>query len=136
MDTHEYKTTIEDRHLDLFGHINNAAYLELFEEARWDWITGNGFGRKEVLESGIGPTLLEVKLRFKREIRGKERVVIRSKTLEYRGKIGRVEQVMMTADGSVSCVAEFVIALLDLRERKLIRPTPEWAKAIGLSRTG
>ncbi len=33
-------TTIKVRgfHTDMFGHVNNARYLEFLEEARWDWL--------------------------------------------------------------------------------------------------
>ena len=128
---HEFHATIQDAHVDMFGHVNNAAYLVLFEQARWDWITGNGFGLKEVQERGIGPTILEVRVRFQREVMRGERVVIRSRTTEYKGKIGRLEQVMEREDGSPACSAEFVFALFDLKARKLIRPTAEWLKAVG-----
>jgi hypothetical protein len=30
---HEYEALIHERHLDTFGHVNNAAYLEILEEA-------------------------------------------------------------------------------------------------------
>src|SRR5437879_6675743 len=123
---HEYSLLITERHLDVFGHVNNATYLEIFEEARWDWITGNGFGLREVRERGLGPVLLEARLRFQREVTNREQVLIRSRTVEYRGKIGRVEQVMTLADGKVACAAEFVIGLFDLTARKLIHPTSAW----------
>src|SRR5690242_9717090 len=103
---HEYRLLIHERHLDLFGHVNNAAYLEIFEEARWDWVTGNGYGVREVRERGLGPVLLEARLRFHREVTNREEVLIRSRTVEYRGKIGRVEQVMLRADGTPACTAE------------------------------
>jgi thioesterase-3 len=60
-------------------------------------------------------------------------VVIKSRTLEYDGKIGKVEQIMVRADGKPSCTAEFTIALFDMKARKLITPTPEWLKAVGLA---
>lgn len=129
---HEYSTTIQDKQIDMFGHVNNAAYLEVFEQARWDWITGNEYSRERVKETGIGPTLLEVTMRFKREITGRERVIVRSRRIEYRGKLMRLEQVMLRADGEIACAAEFVISLFDLKARKLIRPTPEWLRAVGL----
>lgn len=132
MAVHEFVARVEERHLDMFGHVNNAAYLELFEQARWDLITRNGFGRAEVEKTGLGPTLLEVTVRFKREIRGAGPVTIRTRTLSYKGKIGRLEQVMISDGGVEACAAEFVIALFDLKERKLIRPTPEWKRAVGL----
>lgn len=33
----QYDMVIKIHHLDTFGHVNNAAYLQIFEEARsWD----------------------------------------------------------------------------------------------------
>ena len=75
---HEYEVLIIERHLDTFGHVNNATYLDLFEAARWDWITGNGFGLERIRELGQGPTVLEVVLRFKREIKNRQRITIRT----------------------------------------------------------
>jgi thioesterase-3 len=129
---HEYSLLINERHLDLFGHVNNAAYLEIFEEARWDWITHNGFGVREIREWGLGPVLLEARLRFRSEVTNREQVLIRSRTVEYRGKLGQVEQVMTRADGTTACTAEFVIGLFDLKARKLVKPTPEWLRAVGI----
>ncbi len=128
---HEYPLTILERHLDAFGHVNNAVYLEIFEEARWDLITKNGFGRDEIQKRQIGPVVLEAHLRFQRELRNRESVIIRSKCLDYRGKIARMEQVILQEDGKIACRAEFVFALFDLKERKLIAPPPEWLKALG-----
>ena len=127
---HEYALLIKEQHLDGFGHVNNATYLTLFEEARWDWITKNGFGLKEIRDNAIGPVVLEARVRFQRELTNRESVVIRSRTAEYSGKIGRVEQVIVRADGKIACSAEFVIGLFDLKTRKLIKPTPQWLRAV------
>jgi acyl-CoA thioester hydrolase len=43
---HTYPLTIKETYLDTFGHVNNAMYLALLEEARWDLITTNGYGLK------------------------------------------------------------------------------------------
>jgi acyl-CoA thioesterase FadM len=32
----EYKVKITLDHLDFMGHLNNALYLKLLEDARWD----------------------------------------------------------------------------------------------------
>ena len=96
---HEYPVLIREAHLDVFGHVNNASYLQIFEEARWDWITRGGFGMKEIFARGIGPVVLEANLRFQREATNRQAVVVKSRTLEYKGKIGTVEQVMVRADG-------------------------------------
>lgn len=128
---HEYHLLIREVHLDMFGHVNNAAYLQIFEEARWDWLTRGGFGMKEIFARGIGPVVLEANLRFQREATNREAMVVKSRTIEYKGKIGTVEQVMVRADGKASCTAQFTVALFDLKARKIISPTAEWLKAVG-----
>lgn len=126
-----YPITIKESYLDTFGHVNNATYLTLMEEARWDLITKNGFGLAYIQETGLGPTILEINIRFLRELRLRDEVVIETKMLSYDKKIGRLSQRMMRGD-EVCCEAEFVIALFSLKERKLILPTPEWLRAVGM----
>jgi acyl-CoA thioester hydrolase len=77
-----------ESHIDTFGHVNNAAYLEILEEARWDLITRNGYGLDEVQRRRIGPIVLDVHLRFVRELRNRQAVIIRWMD-SYSGKVGR-----------------------------------------------
>jgi thioesterase III len=130
---HEYPLLIRETHLDTFGHVNNATYLEILEEARWDLITHNGYGLDEVVRRRIGPTILEINLKFQRELRNRQRITIRTWMESYLGKIGRVMQQIVDADGDLCCEALFTIGLFDLGARKLIPPTPEWLKALGLT---
>lgn len=125
-----YTTWIREAQLDSFGHVNNAAYLTLLEEARWDFVTKNGYGLNKIRELGIGPVILEVKLTFAKELCLRDTIVIETQVASYRKKIGRINQRILR-DGVVCCTAEFTIGLFDLNQRKLIAPTPEWLKAIG-----
>jgi acyl-CoA thioester hydrolase len=131
--THEYKLQILEFRLDTFGHVNNAAYLSILEEARWDWITSGGYGVDRISETGQGPTILECKIRFKRELRNRDFIVVRSRVDSYRRRISRMVQTIENEVGEVCCEAEYVIALFDLRERKLIAPTEAWLAAFGLT---
>lgn len=128
---HSYSIQILEHHLDSFGHVNNAAYLELFEQARWDLITQNGYSINEVHKLKQGPVILEVNLKFLRELKNRETIKITTELAEYKGKIGKLLQKMLLPDGSVASEALFVFALFDLNERKLIEPTAAWKKAIG-----
>jgi thioesterase-3 len=129
---HEYRLTILEGHLDTYGHVNNAAYMQILEEARWDLITRNGYGLEEVQRRGIGPVVLEVKLRFVRELRNRQRVTIRSWVESYSGKVGGFAQQISDEAGQLCCDALFTVGLFDLKARRLVRPTPEWARALGL----
>src|SRR6201999_2706287 len=100
---------------DAFGHVNNATYLALFEEARWEFITENGYGVKKMLETGLAPTILEVKLRFLKELRLREQIVIQTQLVSYKGKIGLIQQEILRGT-DVCCQAEFTMALFNLNE--------------------
>src|SRR5690606_24856377 len=88
--THEYELLIQERHLDTFGHVNNATYLQIFEEARWDLIDSRGYGMGKIRETGLGPVILEAHVKFRREVKNRTRVTIRSDLVEYEGKIGKL----------------------------------------------
>lgn len=132
---HEYRVLIHEAHLDTFGHVNNATYLQLFEQARWEWITRNGYGLDKIRETQQGPTILQCTLEFKREVTNRQELVIRSWVGTYAGKIADVHQEMWRfgAQPTLCCSAKFVMALFDLNQRKLITPTPAWLACLGLS---
>lgn len=132
MSQHRYRLQILERHLDTFGHVNNATYLELFEEARWDWITTNGYGIERVQAERQGPTILEINIAFKRELRNRQWIEIVSWMDGYPSRVGTAVQQMLDDDGNVCCEARFVVGLFDLDKRKLILPTPAWRVAVGL----
>lgn len=129
----EYDVLIQEFHLDSFGHVNNAVYVELYEEARWDFITKNGFGLDYIQKHQIGPVILDLQVRFKRELKNREQIKITSKTRELVSpKIMILEQTMLKSDGKVASEAVFTVGFFDMKERKLINASPEWLKAIGL----
>lgn len=128
----EYPVTILEKHLDTFGHVNNAIYLSLYEEARWDFITKGGFGLAEIQKKKIGPVVLELNIKFTAELKNREDIVIHSKVLGMKNAlVMEMEQSMVKTDGTVASIMNISFGLFDLKERKLIPPTPEWKKAIG-----
>lgn len=128
----EYFLTIREGHLDTFGHVNNAVYAQIFEEARWDLITSRGFGLETIRRTGLGPVILAMDLKFKREVLNRERVRITTRCTDHKEKIGWLEQVLYNGNGEAACLAKFTIALMDMKERRLVVPSPEWRRAIGL----
>lgn len=126
-----YPITIKESYLDTFGHVNNAVYLTLFEEARWDLLTQNGFGMLKIQELGQGPTILEIKLNFYKELRLREDIIIETQIVSYERKIGKLVQKMIR-NGEVCCQVEIVVGFFDLKTRKLIVPSPEMLSALGM----
>lgn len=127
----EYEMMIKESHLDTFGHVNNAKYLEILEEARWDLITKNGYGLKEIMSKKQGPVILEVNLKFRKELKNREKIKISTAMSRHDGKIGYIEQTILNEKGETAAIAVFTYAFFDLKERKIIAPTAEWLIAIG-----
>ncbi len=128
-----YKFLVREVHVDSYGHINNATYLSLYEEARWELITPRGYGFNEIHKLKQGPVILEVNLKFLKEIRLRETITITTTLLNYTGKVGQLKQEMVKEDGSVASEAIFTFGLFDIKARKLIEATPEWKQALGIS---
>jgi len=126
----QYHTVIKEQYLDSFGHVNNAAYLTLLEEARWEFITKNNYGLKVIQEALVGPTILQMNIIFKKELKVRDEITIESQIVSYEKKIAKLSQNILR-DNEVCCETEMLIALFDLRARKLILPTSQWLHAIG-----
>ena len=128
---YEYQTQILEHHLDTFGHVNNAKYLELYEEARWDIIHHRGYGITDIQKSKEGPVVLEVTCRFKAELKCRELVTITSQAIDVKSKISQMKQVMTKEDGTIACEAIFTFGYMDLAKRRLIEQPEKWLKALG-----
>lgn len=129
----EYETLIREMHLDSFGHVNNAVYVQLYEEARWDFITKMGFDLNYIQKQQQGPVILDLSVRFKRELKNREKIRITSQTIEVvNPRIMILEQTIYNGNGKVSSEAKFTVGFFDMRERKLINASAEWLKAIGV----
>ncbi len=127
-----YPLIIKEFHLDTFGHVNNATYLQILEEARWELITSRGFGMKTIQKTGTGPTIVEINMKFKKEIRLRQKIMITSQTLSYDNKIAQLRHEILNEDQELLFEALLTFGLFDVRERKLVAPTPEWLYAVGV----
>lgn len=134
MEKARYSLLIRESHLDTFGHVNNATYLQLYEEARWEWITKAGYGLEQVQKLRKGPLILGCEVQFKKELKLREPIVIETWIESYRSKISIICQEMINSTGQVASTARFTSGFFDLETRKLILPTPEWLKAISLEK--
>jgi thioesterase III len=130
-DVQHYSVLIRESHLDSYGHVNNAMYLTLLEEARWEFITAGGYGFQEIHKQRKGPVILDIHLSFVKEIRLRENIVIESQVTEYPSKVGTLKQRMLDAQGNEYAVATMKFGFFDLEARRLLSPTPEWLRALG-----
>lgn len=127
-----YPLMIREQHLDTFGHVNNAAYFQILEEARWEFITSRGFGMDVIRAGGIGPTILGFNdVRFIKELRLRQHVIIESQMISYEKKIGLLRQDIVDNAGVKYFTSTITLGLFDTTARKLILPTQDWLHAVG-----
>lgn len=132
-DEFSYHAQIREHHLDSFGHANHAVYVQLFEEARWEWLTKNGYGLDEVVRTKIGPIVLEIDVKFRKEVRNRERVTITCRCSGTRSRVATIEQTMTNAAGELCATATVTSCLFDTVARRIAVPNEKWKKVLGIS---
>ncbi len=130
-----YDLTILESHLDFFGHVHNSVYLEILEEARWDFITKNGFGFERMMQLQQGPVILDLHLKFIREIKLRQKISIFSQLTWHRTKLGELLHWITDEKGDRLLEAELVIGFFDLQTRRLTNAPADWLTAIGAGAT-
>lgn len=125
-----YEIRIDQDHLDMFGHVNNAEYLRILEAARWDMMEKNDYGRLMVEKTQEGPVILELNLRFRKELLIDQLYIIQTNSSKVSDKIFKVSQSILNEKQEVCCLAEFTMGFLDLTKRKLIPMSQAWKTAI------
>lgn len=118
--------------VDLNGHMFNAAYLVKAVDCRMQFFTLNGFPAEKLLEIAVGPVVMTDELRYFREFKMMDPVVV---TLEVAGMASdgsrfRVRNEMYKEDGTHAARVTSVVGWLDLNRRKLTAPPPGLLKAL------
>lgn len=121
--TFSVDVTVRGYELDTQGHLNQAVYLQYAEHARWELLRAAGLPQEKLLADGIGPVQLEVTVRYRRELRGGERVRVTCRFDYGTGKTFGLEQQILKEDGTVAAEITGVAGVLDLAERRLV-PDP------------
>lgn len=114
---------ISEKYLDDYGHVNHAAYLEIFELARWDYLAKRGYSRNWVVENQKGPVVLEANIKYKREVLPHENIYIETQLLAHdKPLLMKAHQKMYKEDKkTLASEIDLLFGMMDLKERKLIK---------------
>src|SRR4051812_39403872 len=82
---------IRSFHMDSFGHVNNARYLELLEEARWQFAEHHRL--IDLLnEENLGFIIMQLNLRFRLPLFEGDTIQVFTRLVTLGSDIGEVEQ--------------------------------------------
>jgi len=102
----KYQRKIFGYECDVYGHLNNANYLHLLEEARSDALDKVGFPVKKFREMGIHIYLIEANIKFKRGAELEDVVTIESKYEKFNRLTSTWKQIIYNSRGEVCAVGE------------------------------
>ncbi|HPF35659.1 acyl-CoA thioesterase [bacterium] len=106
----EHRTEIKVRgyHLDLYGHVNNARYLEFLEEARWRMVE-KGSSLESWRRRGLAFVIVKIAINYRRGAVLDDVLTIESRLARLGGRSGVIAQDVkrgeeMVADAEVTFV--------------------------------
>jgi acyl-CoA thioester hydrolase len=106
--------------VDRQGHLNWAEYLHYAEQARWECLTAAGITQDALLATGAGPAVLDVNVKYQRELRGGDEVDVSCEFIFGERKTFLVKQDFRRPDGSLAAEVMSTNGLIDLAERRLV----------------
>jgi acyl-CoA thioester hydrolase len=101
---------------DAQGVVYFANYLKFMERGRTEWLRACGIEQDALMAAhGLGFTVVDTQLQFRRPARFNDTVLVRTRLLEKRGVRFRLEQAVVRAkDEAVLCEGWCVAACIDL----------------------
>ncbi|MBI4721260.1 MAG: acyl-CoA thioesterase [Chitinivibrionia bacterium] len=112
---HVHTIKVRGFHLDLYGHVNNARYLEFLEEARWELFEGK-IDLDEWRRSGLTLTVVRITINYRREVRLGETLEVRSTLSELKSRSGTFRQEIVFAEsGEIAADADVTFVIVDAR---------------------
>ena len=106
----QYK--IRGYHTDMFGHVNNARYLEFLEDARWQ-LLDNFFDINDFLQQNLIFFVVNINISYRSQARPNDIITIHSGLGKIGNKSAVVQQRIMNETTQTVCVTAdvtFVIA--------------------------
>ncbi|MBT3168715.1 MAG: acyl-CoA thioesterase [Candidatus Cloacimonetes bacterium] len=77
----KYERRIFGFECDIYGHLNNANYLKLYEEARADALEQIDLPIRKLREMGIAIYLTKIELDFKKGVELEEKILVKSEII-------------------------------------------------------
>ena len=104
-------------HLDLYGHVNNARYLEFLEEARWGLMEAYG-DLSWFMAQKMALVVSRVDIRYIRAATMGDQLLIETRLVELLPREGKIHQRIVRKDnGKVVAEADISFAVIHPEQR-------------------
>ncbi|PLX41336.1 MAG: thioesterase [Deltaproteobacteria bacterium] len=128
------KTEIAVRgyHLDMYGHVNNARYLEFLEEGRWQWFERVG-SFENVVKEGLGFTVVNINIDYRRPAFQGEVIEIYTELISTGNRSAVIHQlVLLKGSEKVVADAKVTFVMVSLKTGRPVELTQKLLDDLGL----
>jgi thioesterase III len=105
-------------HLDGYGHVNNARYLEFMEEGRWDFFDQHPAMIKELHQAGRAFVVVNLNIDYLAAAGRGDDLEIMTGIVDLGERSGVCHHRVVRKDGTVIARADLTFVLLDMRANK------------------
>lgn len=115
---HTIEIKIRGYHLDLFGHVNNARYLEFLEEARWAAFEKT-VDLQELARKGYAFTVVNINISYRRPALMNDVICIETGITKWGRRSAVIQQVVKhKGNGEVVADAEVTFVIVNTDTHK------------------
>jgi thioesterase III len=114
------KFKVRGYHLDFYGHVNNARYLEFLEEARWQLLEGR-IDLKQWQRENLALVVVRIEINYRSAAVLDDELVIASHMQHLGGRSGILNQeIKRVSDGQLIVDANVTFVVIDTRSGKSV----------------
>jgi thioesterase-3 len=117
---HRITIKVRGYHLDVYGHVNNARYLEFLEEARWAFIEQEmPISRFE--QKGFAFVVVNININYRQPALLDQILEIQTEMVKLGGKSAKIHQeIVLTGTGQRIADADITFVAIDIKTNQVL----------------
>lgn len=117
---HHTDIKVRGYHLDLYGHVNNARYLEFLEEARWSYFERSG-ALEWFAQAGLAFVIVNININYRRSAYNNETLTIDTHIPTLGNRATTIKQVVRLKDSdTIVASADVTYVVVDTKQEKAV----------------
>lgn len=111
--TSRVEIIVRGYHLDVFGHVNNARYLEFLEEGRWDFYD-DLFSANYFTHRNLGFVVVNININYRRAVTLGRTIFVETGVKEAGGRsVTLIQKILFKQSGEIAADAHVKFVIVD-----------------------
>jgi len=115
---HAIEIKVRGYHVDIYGHVNNARYLEFLEEARWAFVEKyEDF--MNIMQNGYNFNAVNININYRKPAVTDNVIVVETELAKIKNRSAVIRQTIKLKDtDTIVADADITFILLDIKQNK------------------